>query len=94
MEDPERTYQSIRSDALKGNLDLAQQRAKNARENPSFGSDWPMKFRLLEAKIRTYQGQRQDVFSLLSEKDVVYPTAGDLAIKRNLLCGMAHSRLN
>jgi len=93
-EDPERTYESIRSDALKGNLDLAQQRAKNARENFRFGSDWPMRFRLLEAEIRTYQGQRQDVISLLSEKSVVYPAVGDLAIKRNLLCGMAYSRLN
>jgi CHAT domain-containing protein/Tfp pilus assembly protein PilF len=94
-EDPDKTYQSIRSAALQGNLDVAQQRAKKAREEFSHaGSDWPMKFRLLEAEIRTYQGQRQDVLALLTEKGVPYPTDGDLAIKRDLLCGQAYSGLN
>jgi CHAT domain-containing protein/Tfp pilus assembly protein PilF len=94
-EDPEKTYQSIRSDALQGNLNTAQQKAKKARNDFShFGADWPMKFRLLEAEIRTYQGQREDVLALLTEKGISYPTDGDIAIKRDLLCGQAYSGLN
>jgi CHAT domain-containing protein len=94
-EDPEKTYQSIRSAALQDNLDVAQQRAKKAREDFSHaGLEWPMKFRLLEAEIRTYQGRRQDVLALLTEKGVSYPTDGDLGIKRDLLCGQAYSGLN
>jgi hypothetical protein len=94
MEDPERTYQSIRSDALKGKSRFSTAKSEKrsgelqlrlglADEVPAAGSQNPH-----------LPGQRQDVISLLSEKDVVYPTAGDLAIKRNLLCGMAYSRLN
>jgi CHAT domain-containing protein/Tfp pilus assembly protein PilF len=94
IEDPERTYQSIRSDAQRGNLDVAEQKAKNARENSLIGSDWPMRFRLLEAEIRTYQGRREDVIALLTDSNVTYPTDGDLAIKRYLLCGLAYSGLN
>ena len=52
-----------------------------------------MKFRLLEAEILTYQGRRPEVIALLNSPGVTYPAAGDLAIKRNLLCGLAHARL-
>jgi CHAT domain-containing protein/Flp pilus assembly protein TadD len=52
-----------------------------------------MKFRVLEAEILTYQGRRPQVLALLNEPGVSYPAGGDLAIKRNLLCGMAHARL-
>ena len=52
-----------------------------------------MKFRLLEAEILIYQGRRPDVIALLNTPDVPYPRVGDDAIKRNLLCGLAHARL-
>ena len=52
-----------------------------------------MKFRLLEAEILTYQGRRPEVIALLDSPGVSYPATGDLAIKRNLLCGLAHARL-
>jgi len=52
-----------------------------------------MKFRLLEAEIMTYQGHRQQLIELLNSSGVSYPVAGDLAIKRNLLCGLADLRL-
>ena len=52
-----------------------------------------MKFRVLEAEILTYQGRRPDVLALLNDPHVSYPKTGDLAIKRNLLCAMAHARL-
>ena len=87
-------FQSIRGDFLHGNLDTAQQRAEKARKD-FFGRnpDWEMKFRLLEAEILTYQGRRPEVISLLNSPDVSFPTVGDLAIKRNLLCGLAHAGL-
>jgi CHAT domain-containing protein/Flp pilus assembly protein TadD len=92
--DPEKTYESIRKDALQGNLDAAQQEVKIAREDFSHaGHDWPMRFRILEAEIRSYQGRRQDVLTLLDSKDVTYPVVGDIAIKRYLLCGLVHARL-
>jgi CHAT domain-containing protein len=52
-----------------------------------------MKFRLLEAEILIYQGRRPEVIALLNTPGVAYPTTGDLAIKRNLLCGVAHATL-
>ena len=71
-----------------------QQKAEKARKDFSAnGADWAMKFRLLEAEILTYQGRRPEVIALLNSPGVIYPTVGDLAIKRNLLCGLAHARL-
>ena len=52
-----------------------------------------MKFRLLEAEIVGLQGRRSDVIALLNSPGVSYPTSGDLAIKRDLLCALAHLRL-
>ena len=92
--DPAAIFQNIRSDFLHGNLDVAQQKAEKARKDFSASdADWAMKFRLLEAEILTYQGRRPEVIALLNSPGVTYPTAGDLAIKRNLLCGLAHARL-
>jgi CHAT domain-containing protein/tetratricopeptide (TPR) repeat protein len=92
--DPAAVFENIRNDSLHGNLDVAQQKAEKARKDFSAsGADWPMKFRVLEAEILTYQGRRPDVLSLLNDPHVYYPTTGDLAIKRYLLCGMAHARL-
>jgi CHAT domain-containing protein len=94
MADPATTFQVIRSDSIHGNLDVARQKAEKAREEFSASSaDWAMKFRLLEAEILTYQGRRPDVIALLNSPGVSYPAVGDLAIKRNLLCGLAHARL-
>jgi CHAT domain-containing protein len=91
---PAIVFESIRSDFLHGNLDTAQLRAEQARKDFSGRDpDWAMKFRLLEAEILTYQGRRPEVIALLNSPDVSYPTAGDLAIKRNLLCGLVHARL-
>ncbi|HZD48731.1 MAG TPA: CHAT domain-containing tetratricopeptide repeat protein [Silvibacterium sp.] len=52
-----------------------------------------MKFRLLEAEILTYQGRRPDVLALLDSHSVSFPATGDLAIKRDLLLGLAHAGL-
>jgi CHAT domain-containing protein/Tfp pilus assembly protein PilF len=92
--DPATIFQNIRSDFLHGNLVAAQQKAEKARKDFSAsGADWAMKFRLLDAEILTSQGRRQEVIALLNSPGVTYPAAGDLAIKRNLLCGLADARL-
>jgi CHAT domain-containing protein len=79
---------------LHGNLNVARQKAEKARQDFSAsGTDWPVKFRLLEADIAGLQAPRSDVIALLNSPGVSYPTTGDLAIKRNLLSGLAHLRL-
>jgi CHAT domain-containing protein len=93
--DPATVFETIRSDFQHGNLLAAQQAVEKARKDFSGkGADWPMKFRLLEAEILIYRGHRPEVIALLDSPGVSYPIAGDLAIKRNLLCGMAHAALN
>jgi CHAT domain-containing protein len=92
--DPAAIFQDIRSDFLHGNLNVAQHKAEKARADFSASSaDWGMKFRLLEAEIFTYQGRRPAVLELLNSPGVSYPAAGDLAIKRYLLCGVADAKL-
>ncbi len=66
--DPATIWQNIRSDSIRGNLDVAQQEAEQARKDFSASSaDWAMKFRLLEAEILTYQGRWPEVVALLDE---------------------------
>jgi CHAT domain-containing protein len=92
--DPGPLLETIRSDFEHGNLDVARQKADQARNDFAVTSpDWSMRFRLLEAEILTYQGRRPEVLTLLNTPGVTYPTSGDEAINRNLLCGFAHARL-
>jgi CHAT domain-containing protein len=92
--DPATSFQEIHNDLRHGDLDVALQKAEKVRENSSASSaDWAMKFRLLEAEILTDKGRRPEVIALLNSPGVSYPAAGDLAIKRNLLCGLANARL-
>jgi CHAT domain-containing protein len=53
---------------------------------------WELKFRLLEADILLKQSRWKEVIALL-EGGVSFPSSGDLAIKRNLLCSRAHYSL-
>jgi CHAT domain-containing protein len=96
--DPGVLFQSIYADYLHGGLDAAQRRAEEARREFSpFGSRndpaWELKFRLLDAEILLRQGHPKEVDALLAGDDASFPTEGGLAIKRNVLCGLAHSRL-
>jgi len=52
-----------------------------------------VKFRLLEAEILVKQLRSREVIALLTANGVSIPPQGDLAIKRNVLCGMAYWRL-
>lgn len=83
---------------MHGSLDAAQTRADEAlRQSRLEGSAkdraWEMKFRLLDAEILLRQGHTKEALALLTTDGESFPTEGDLAIKRNVLCGMAHSRL-
>jgi CHAT domain-containing protein len=93
--DPGATWQSIHQDFLHGNnLDVAMKKADEARRDYSADNpEWGTRFRLLEAEILIYQGRRPDVITLLNSPGVSYPVVGDDAIKRNLLCALAHSGL-
>jgi CHAT domain-containing protein len=92
--DPAAVYQSIHSDFLRGNLDAAQQNAEKAVEAFSAGdANWAIRFRLLDAEILSNQGRRPEAIALLNDPGVTYPTSGDLAIKRALLCGLAYATL-
>jgi len=92
--DPAATWQNIRSDFLHGNLKVAGQKADEALRDYSVSNpDWAMRFRLLEAEIFMYQGRRPEVIALLNSPGVPYPASGDAAIKRDLLCGLAHAGL-
>ncbi len=75
--DPATIFENIRNDSLHGNLDVAQQKAEKARKDFSASdADWPMKFRVLEAEILTYQGRRPEVLALLNDPSVSYPECG------------------
>jgi CHAT domain-containing protein len=92
--DPTAVYQKVHSDFLRGNLAAAQQNAEKALNAFSTGdAEWAMRFRLLDAEILTYQGRRPEAIALLNDPGVTYPTSGDLAIKRDLLCGLAYATL-
>jgi CHAT domain-containing protein len=91
-------FQSIYADYLHGSLDAAQVRAEEARKEFSAGDSadnraWGLKFRLLDAEILLRQNHPKEAVALLTGADGSFPTEGDLAIKRNVLCGLAHSRL-
>lgn len=79
---------------VEGNLDLAQQQAAQARQKFSKqAGDWETRFRLLQAKVLTYQGLSQQVIALLDCDGAFHP-AGDPAIQQKLLCSLAHIRLD
>jgi CHAT domain-containing protein/tetratricopeptide (TPR) repeat protein len=92
-------FQSIYGDYLHGNLELARQRAFHAGNdfaaaNSQPGSTWGLQFRLLEAEILLRQDKTKDALAILTDPGSALPAQGDLAIRFNLLSGLAHSRLN
>jgi CHAT domain-containing protein len=96
--EPITLFQSIYNDYLHGNMDVARARAEQARKQFSAAGSgspqpWGLKFRLLEAEILLKQGHLSDVIALLTDDGVSIAPQGDLAIKRKVLCGLAHWRL-
>jgi len=92
--DPAAVYESIHNDFLHGHLPAAQRNAEKAVETFSAGeANWAMRFRLLDAEILTRQGRQPEAIALLNNPMVTYPTSGDPAIKRALLCGLAYAKL-
>lgn len=96
--EPGALFQSIYADYLHGNLDAAEARAEAARRDFSAAGSqheptWELKFRLLDAEILLRQSHPHQVIALLADDGGPRPTQGDPAIKWNVLCGLAHSRL-
>jgi len=94
---PAAVYQGIYADLLHGSLDVAHAKAQHAREKFSAaGSEnelnWGLQFRLLEADILLKQSHPKDALALLAA-GAPFPPGGDLEIKRDWLCGLAHARL-
>jgi CHAT domain-containing protein len=97
-QEPSTLFQSIYADYLHGNLDTAHARAEQARREFSAADaantgDWAPKFLLLEAEILLRQSHTREAITLLTGDGVAIPPQGDLAIKRDVLCGLAHARL-
>ena len=95
--DPAALYQSIRSDFVQGNLEVARTKVEQARQvlataRLASDSTWALKFRLLEAEILLGQNQPEEVITRLTQ-GVDFPPAGDLAIKRILLRSRADAHL-
>ncbi|MHB1938379.1 MAG: CHAT domain-containing protein [Acidobacteriaceae bacterium] len=93
--DPATVYQKIHREFQQGDLRAAQKDSEKARKEFSRqDKSWDIKFRLLEAEILTYQGSSQDVVRLLGNYDPSAFDPGDVEIKRQLLLGLADTRLN
>ena len=96
---PEALYESIYADYLHGDMDTAELRAGRALQkfstaNAAAGTDWGVRFRLLQAEVRLRLSRTQSALDLLSSLGRSTPLQGDLSIKLNLLSGLAHARLN
>lgn len=96
--EPAALFQSIYTDYVHGDVASAGARAQAARKQFSAAGAasapaWGLKFRLLEAEILVKQLRSREAIALLTASDVSIPPQGDLAIKRNVLCGMAYWRL-
>jgi len=96
--DPGALFQSISADYLHGDLERARERAARARDEFSAGksqpdSSWGLQFRLLEAEILLRQDKTKDALAILTGPGSATATQGDLAIKFNLLSGLAYARL-
>ena len=93
-------FGSIHDDFVHGNLDVAFARAEAARLAILRASDteslgWAQRFLLLEAEVLISQGKRTQAIDLLEcPRTASFAAAADLAIRRKLLCGLAHLRLN
>jgi CHAT domain-containing protein len=92
-------FDSVYGDFLHGSLDVAYARADAARtalarESGGERSEWSQRFRLLEAEVLIYQAKRSRAIELLACSRVEASARTELAIRRKLLCGLAHLRLN
>jgi CHAT domain-containing protein/Tfp pilus assembly protein PilF len=92
--DPEVIVRDIRTDMLRGDLTRAQDEAEKQRGKfAGHNAEWEMKFRLLEAEILSLEGHSQEVLALLDGDASGYPANSDAAVKRMMLCSLAHAHL-
>jgi CHAT domain-containing protein len=89
---PDALFESVYTEYVHGNLEAAYTRAEQARKAQPAGP-WAVKFRLLQADILVKRGQLDQVVGLLACDRPPPAAQDDAQIKRNLLCGLAHARL-
>jgi CHAT domain-containing protein len=89
---PEALFDSVYTEYVHGNLEAAYTHAEQARKGQPPGP-WLVKFQLLEADILVRRGQLDEVVRLLSCDGPPSSARDDATIKRRLLCGRAHARL-
>ena len=93
-DDPNLAMREIRADIRHGDLAVAHNKAEQERTYYSGRSaEWEMKFRLLDGEILTLEGRSEDVIASLCQNDAQLPKVGDAAIKRLMLCSLAHSHM-
>lgn len=95
---PQVVFQRAYTDYVHGDLDVARTQAEQARKKLSAdtaaaATAWALKFRFLEAEVLLRQNRPADALALLTDRAVSIAPRGDAAIKWNLLCGLAHSRV-
>jgi CHAT domain-containing protein/Tfp pilus assembly protein PilF len=84
----------IRADMMHSDLATAQNKAERELKYYSRrDSGVAMQVRLLDAEIASFGGRSGDVLTLLNDSTVSYPESGDAAIKRKMLCSVAHVHL-
>jgi len=89
---PEALFEGVYTEYVHGNLEAAYTHAEQARKEQPPGP-WFVKFQLLEADILVRRGQLDEVVRLLSCDGPPSSARDDATIKRRLLCGRAHARL-
>jgi CHAT domain-containing protein len=89
---PDALFESVYTEYVHGNLEAAYTRAEQARKELPPGP-WAVRFQLLQADILLKRGQLDEMVHLLSCDGPPSSAEDDAAIKRKLLCGLAHARL-
>jgi len=83
----------IRAEITRGDLADARDKAEHGLKLYSARDrKWATEFRLLDAEILSLEGRSEDSLALLSDESL-FPAVGDVAIKRKMLCSLAHIHL-
>ncbi len=93
--DPQQAYRRIQLTFLQGDLGKATQQAdEEYRHYSGTSREWAWQFQLLEAKILAYRRLSKESLSLLNFQLPADPSHGDLAIRKEMVEGLALARLD
>jgi CHAT domain-containing protein/Flp pilus assembly protein TadD len=92
--DPQRAYRQVQLTFLQGDLGKATLQAEEGYQHYSGKSrEWSWQFRLLQAKILTYRRLSKEALSMLNLELPADLSHGDLAIRKEMVQGLALARL-